>query len=131
MIAISKNKNVIHHSYITVKVIGYAHEFCNEQTRENYYTIQVFAHNQFRFDFFLFLKGIRPSVRGTKQINIGGKNPTDVNFAIIKHQVRFIDTVKYFQQSLGSLADSMTDIERLKIRKLCRQFLGEKLMLLN
>ena len=45
MIAISKNKNVIHHSYITVKVIGYAHEFCNEQTRENYYTIQVFAHN--------------------------------------------------------------------------------------
>ena len=90
-----------------------------------------FAHNQFRFDFFLFLKGIRPSVWETSGINIGGKNPTDFNFAIIQNQVRFIDTVKYFQQSLASLADSMTDIEREKIRKNCRRFLAEKLMFLT
>ena len=62
---------------------------------------------------------------------IGGKNSTDVNFAIIRNQVRFIDTVKYFPQSLGSLADSMTDIERKNVRKICRKFLAEKLMLLN
>ena len=79
----------------------------------------------------MFLKGIRPSVWGTTNINTGGKNPTDVNFAIIKNLVRFIDTVKYFQQGLGSLADSMADIERLKVRKICKQFLGEKLMLLS
>ena len=131
MIAIHKNKNIIHHSHITGKIIGYAHDFCNERTRENYCTIPIFAHNQFRFDFFLFLKGIRLSVWGTTNINTGGKNPTDVNFAIIKNLVRFIDTVKYFQQSLGSLADSMADIERLKVRKICKQFLGEKLMLLS
>ena len=91
----------------------------------------VFAHNQFRFDFFLFLKGLRPSVWETTEIAIGGKNPTDVNFAIIRNQVRFIDTVKYFQQSLASLAESMTDTERENVRKICRKFLAEKLMFLN
>ena len=31
MISISKNKKVIHHSHVTGKVIGYAHDFCNER----------------------------------------------------------------------------------------------------
>lgn len=83
MIAISKNKTAIYHSHVTGKIIGYAHDFYNERVRENYYTIPVFAHNQFRFDFFLFLKGIRPSVWETTGIEIGGKNPADINFAII------------------------------------------------
>ena len=91
----------------------------------------MFAHNQFRFDFFLFLKGIRPSVWETSGINIGGSNPINVNFAIIKNQVQFIDTVKYFEQSLGSLADSLTDIERENVKKVCRRFLAEKLRFLN
>ena len=79
----------------------------------------------------MFLKGIRLSVWETAAIEIGRKNPTDVNFAIIRNQVRFIDTVKYLQQSLGSLADSMTDIERQNVRKICRRFLANKLMFLN
>ena len=131
MIAIVKNRRDIRHSHVSRKIIGYEHDFCNWKCRENYYTIPVFAHNQFRFDFFLFLKGLRPSVWETTDIAIGGKNPTDVNFAIIKNQVRFIDTVKYFQQSLASLADSMTDTERENIRKICRKFLAEKLLFLN
>ena len=93
--------------------------------------IPVFAHNQFRFDFFLFLKGIRPSVWETSEISIGGKNLTNVNFTIIRNQVKFIDTVKYFQQSLASLADSMTDDERKNVRKSCRNFLAGKLLFLN
>ena len=131
MISIFKNEHVLYHSHVTGKIIGYAHQYCNLQTRENYYTIPVFAHNQFRFDFFLFLKGIRPRVWETPGIEIGGKNPTSVNFAIIRNQVRFIDTVKYFPQSLGSLPDSMTDVERENIRKVCRRFLAEKLMFLT
>ena len=47
---------------------------------------------------------------------------------IIKNQVRFIDTVKYFQQSLASLAASMTNDERENVKKNCRAFLAEKLM---
>ena len=131
MIGIVRNQRDIHHSQVTGKINGYAHNFCNLESRENYYTIPVFAHNQFRFDFFLFLKGLRPSVWENTEIAIGGKNPTDVNFAIIRNQVRFIDTVKYFQQSLGTLAESMTDTERENVRKICRKFLAEKLLFLN
>ena len=87
--------HVVHHSHVTGKIIGHAQEYCNFQVRENYYTIPVIAKNQFRFDFFLFLKVLRPSVWETTDINIGGKNPTNINFAIIKNQVRFTDKVKY------------------------------------
>ena len=131
MISIVKNQRVIHHSHVADKIIGYAHDLCNQKCMENFYTIPVMAHNQFRIHFFLFLKGIRPSVWETSEIAIGGRNPTDVNFAIIRNQVRFIDTVKYFQQSLGSLADSMTDTERENVRNICRKFLAEKLLFLN
>ena len=116
---------------MTGKIIGFAHNFCNLKCKENYHTIPVLAHNQFRFDFFLFLKGIRPSVWETSDIAIGGKNSTNVNFANIKSQVKFIDTIKYFQQSLGNLADSMTDEEKHNVRKNCRNFIADKLMFLN
>ena len=66
--------------------------------------------------FFLFLKGLIPSVWETTEIFFGGKNPTDVNFAVIQNQVRFINTVKYYQQSLASLAASMIDIEKKSVR---------------
>ena len=45
----------------------------------------------------------------TRDIVIGGKNLTDINFASIGDQVQFLDTIKYFQQSLGALADSLTE----------------------
>ena len=67
----------------------------------------------------------------TSEISIGGKNLANVNFTIIRNQVKFIDTVKYFQQSLASLADSMTDDERKNVRKSCRNFLAGKLLFLN
>ena len=53
----------------------------------------------------------------TSDISIGGKNQTNVNYAIIRNQVKFIDTVKYFQRSLASLANSMTDEERKNVTK--------------
>ena len=56
------DRHVVHHSHVTGKIIGHAHEYCNFKVRENYYTIPAIAHNQFRFDFFLFLKGLRPSI---------------------------------------------------------------------
>ena len=62
----------------------------------------------------------------TTKINIGGKNPAD-----FENQVHFIDTVKCFQQSLESLTNSMTVLEKEKIKKICRQFLSDKLMLLT
>ena len=42
-------------------------------------------------------------------INIGGKNPTNISFANIGNQITFLDTIKYFQQNLDALANSLTD----------------------
>ena len=131
MIAIYENKKTIHHSHVTGEIIGYAHDFCNQKVKKNYYTIPVFAHNQFRSDFFLVLKGLRPTVWRTQDISIGRRNPSNVNFAIIRNQVKFIDTVKYFQQSLGNLANSMTNEEQQNFRRTCRNFISNRLMFLT
>ena len=128
---IHTNKLVFHHSHVTGKIVGYAHEYCNLQVRENYFTIPVIDHNQFRFDFFLLLKGLRPTVWESTDINIGGKNTTDINFALIRDQVRFIDTVKYYQQSLARLASSMTEIEQKNVRKKFKRLLAHKLVYCN
>ena len=99
--------------------------------RENYYNIPLIAHNQFKFDFFLFLKGLRPTVWETIDIQIGGRNATNINFAITQNQVRFIDTIKYFQQSLSNLALSMTEIEKKKVRKNFKRLLSYRLIYCN
>ena len=43
------------------------------------------------------MKGTRASVWKIRDITIGGKNPTDINFASIGNQVQVINTIKYFQ----------------------------------
>ena len=37
------NKPIIHHSHVTGKIVRYAHEYCNHQVRENYFTIPVYC----------------------------------------------------------------------------------------
>ena len=119
---ILNNKTHIYPSHISGEILGYSHSCYNLKVSENKKQISVIAHNLFCFDFF-FLKGIRAGSWHTRDIGIGGKNPTDINFAHIGNQVVFIDTVKYFQQSLATLADTMSDEERLAVRKECRKLL--------
>ena len=52
MNVILKDTQCLHHSHVTGEIYGYAHTFCNEKVRENYFKIPVIAHNLFRFDFF-------------------------------------------------------------------------------
>ena len=120
---IMKNRTHIYHSHISGEIIGYAHSYCNYKVRENKTKMSVVAHNLFRFDFFFLLKGLRAGVWKTRDISIGGKNPTNINFANIGNQVIFIDTIKYFQQSLGKLASSLTDGEKFAIRTECEKFI--------
>ena len=56
--SILTNTHSIHHSHVTRDILGYAHTFCNEKVRENYYKIPFIAHNLFRFDFFFCLKDL-------------------------------------------------------------------------
>ena len=109
------DKNELHHSHIAGEIIGYANGFCNRKVRENKNNISVIAHNLFGFDFFFFLKGIRLSVWKTNDVSIGGSNLTNINYANIGEQIKFIDTMKYYQQGLTKLAESMTVDEKEKI----------------
>ena len=100
--------------------------------RENKTKISVVAHNLFRFNFFFSLKGLRAGVWKRRDISTGGINPTNINFANIGNQVIFIDTIKYFQQSLGMLASNSTDGEKFAIRTECEKFIKKmKIFLRN
>ena len=52
----------LHHSRITGKIIGYVHDFCNQQVRENNDVIPCIAHNFLNFDMIFLLKSVRLSV---------------------------------------------------------------------
>ena len=69
------------------------------------------------------MKGLRAGVWRTRDIRIGSKNPTNINLANIGNQIMFLDTIKYFQQSLGSSAASMTDNKKLAIRREFEKFI--------
>ena len=49
-------------------------------------------------------------------------NLTNVQYANIGNEVKFIDTIKYYQQSLSSLAKSASEIEKKNIRASCLKF---------
>ena len=112
----------LHHSHVMGEIIGYVHDFCNCQVRENNEVVSCIAHNFFKFDLFFLLKNIRLSVWRTKDINIGGKNLTDINFASIDN-FKFIDTMKYYQTSLGQLSETLSDEEIQNIAELTVQFI--------
>ena len=69
----------------------------------------MIAHNLFRFDFWR-----------TRDVSRGAKSPTSISFANIGNEVAFIDTIKYFQQSLAFLAKAMTEEEKETVNMDCR-----------
>ena len=115
-------KTNLHHSHTTGKIIGCTHDFCNAKVRENKDVLTCIAYNFFDFDMYFLIKGIRLSVWETKDINIGGNGLTNINFASIDN-IRFIDTMKYYQTSLGKLAPTLTDIEKNRVEVLTKQIL--------
>ena len=124
---IATNKPVVYHSDVSGNIIGFVHDFCNQKVRENYYTTPVIAHNQFRFDFFFFTQGFRPTVWETTDINIRAKNASNLNFAAIGNQVRFTDIIKFFQRSLANLAGSMNEVEKQDIKNTFERMLQDRL----
>ena len=101
----------LHHSHVAGKILGYAHDFCNEKVSENKDIFYCITHSFFGFDIYFLLKGIRFSVCDTKDINTGGSGLTTINFASIG-DMKLIDTMRYFLTSLGRLAATLDPIER-------------------
>ena len=62
------------------------------------------------------------SVWRTTDVHIGGNNLTDINFAQIDN-FKFIDSIKYYQTSLGKLSETLSDAEKSNIAKLTEQFI--------
>ena len=58
----------------------------------------MIAHNLFGFDMFFFIKGYRATAWRTKDSNIGGTNLTHINYGNISEEIKFIDTLKYYQK---------------------------------
>ena len=62
----------------------------------------------------------------TKQFSFGGNNLTNLNYRNIGDQVKFIDTLKYYQQSLPALAAAIISVEKIRIKKLNGKFLESR-----
>ena len=50
---------------------------------------------------FFFIKGYLATAWGTKDLNIGGTNVTHINYGNMGGEIKFIDTIKYYQKSLA------------------------------
>ena len=92
--------------------------------RENKTELSVIAHNLFGFDAFYFLRGYPASVWGTKNLSVGGNRLTSINYMNINGgEVKFIDTLKYYQTSLAGLTKTATPEEKNAVNKLTEEFL--------
>ena len=56
---------------------------------------------------------------------VGGTNLTNINFANIGSKTKFIYTLKYYQNSLGKLAATLSVDEKLAVKKVTEQFLRQ------
>ena len=112
-----KMKVHLHHSRITGRIIGYGHDFCNARGRENNMEIPVIAHNLFGFDLHYFIKGFIASAWCSKELNI--------NFSKVIGEVKFIDSLKYYQKSLAELARTLTEEGKGAIKNLTEQFFNQ------
>ena len=120
-----KIKVHLHHSHITSKILRYTHDFCNLRVKENIFQIPVIAHNLFGFDLYYFIKGYVTSAWCSKELKIGGNNLTHINFSNITGEIKFIDSLKYYQKSLAELVSTLSDEEKMAVKKLTEQFFNQ------
>ena len=118
-----RGKFHLHHSHITGKISGYAHDFCNATLVEKSTPdIPFVAHNFFGFDLFYYMKAYIASAWCSKELNIGGTNLTQANYGNISGEIRFIDSLKFYQRSLGELFSTLTTEEKNAVKNLTEKF---------
>ena len=87
--------------------------------------IPFIAHNFFGFDLFYYLKAYIASAWCSKAVNIGGTNLTHANFGNITGEIKLIDSLKFYQKSLGELSSTLTSDEKIAVKKLTEKFLNQ------
>ena len=58
-------------------------------------------------------------------INIGGNNLPHANFGNISNEMKLIDSLKFYQRSLGELSPTLTLQEKTAVKNLAENFLNE------
>ena len=107
-------------------MFGYAYDFCNSTYIERSTPeIPFVAHNFFGFNLFYFMKAYIASAWRSKALNIGSTNLTQANYGNISSEIRLIDSLKFYQRSLGELSSTLTAEEKIAVKKLTENFLNE------
>ena len=121
-----RGKYHLHHSHITGNITRYAHNFCNATYIEKSTgKIPFIAHNFLGFDLFYFLKTYAASAWCSKELSIAGTNLTHANFGNISNEIKLIDSLKFYQLSLGELSSTLTLQEKSAVKNLAEKFLNE------
>ena len=98
-----------------------------ETTDLVYTNIIKFAKNKFVADSIFsknFLENDRNIIFNREVIHhllIGSSNLTNINSANIGEQIKCIDTMKYFQQCLATLANTMNKEEKENVKMSCKK----------
>ena len=119
---------MIHHSHVTREIYGYAHNVCNKMVRElteksRQYFSCVF-HNGFRFDMTFLTKTFWLSLWETQDFSLLGSGLTTLRSYTLGRHVKFIDSVKFYQQPLVKLARTADANEKKRIRSLFLDYLA-------
>ena len=78
----------------------------------------------FGFDMYFSIRGYRATSSNSKNLNIGGTGVTRTNYANVNNTNKFIDTLKYYQQSRSQLTKTATEKEKVAIKKLAVQYIA-------
>ena len=92
--------------------------FSKRETSE----IPFIAHKFFGFDLFYFLRAYIASAWCSKELNIGGNSLTQANYGNISGKIKLIDSLKFYQRSLGELYSTLTEEEKNAVKKLTEKF---------
>ena len=76
----------------------------------------------FGFDLYYFIKDYIASAWCSKELSIGRINLTHINFSNITGEIKFIDSLRYYQKSLTELASTSSEEEITTVKKLTEQF---------
>ena len=61
----------------------------------------------------------------SKELNSGGNNLTHANYGKISSKIKLIDSLKFYQKSLGELSSTLTPEEKTAVKNVAEKCLNE------
>ena len=87
--------------------------------------IPFIALNFVGFDLFYYLKAYIAPAWCSKAVDIGGLNLTHTNFGNITGEIKLIDSLKFYEKTLGEISSTLTSEEKIAVKKLTEKFLNQ------